>query len=100
MPGTSLTRLQAVSSVQAKLLQLYDAKMWLTGALVSDSLEVLQARPGGQVFTTLDTSTLDFVNTNGRRPDENKAKYATAVTTAAETVSSTGWEQAAASHAC
>lgn len=91
--STSLTRLQAVSKLQATLCQLYATKMWLSGMLINESIELFQSRPGGQVFASIDPAALDFVNTQGRRYDENKVKYSAALTAAKEVSSVASWEQ-------
>ena len=90
---TSLSRLQAVSKCQAQLIELYEAKVSLLGTITSDTAEILLARPGASIYKAVDPTSLDFVNTTGRRKDENKANYVVGLKMAKE-ATATDWEQA------
>jgi len=89
---TSLLKLQAVSRCQAQLIELYEAKVAILGTITSDTAEILIARPGASVFKAVDPTSLDFVNTTGRRKDENKANYVQGLKLAKEATAS-DWEQ-------
>eukprot|EP00966_Prymnesium_polylepis_P235642 5449930-Prymnesium_polylepis.1 len=92
---TSLLKLQAVSRCQAQLIELYEAKVAILGTITSDTAEILIARPGASVFKAVDPTSLDFVNTTGRRKDENKANYVQGLKLAKEATAS-DWEQVGA----
>lgn len=90
---TSLSKLQAVSKCQAQLIELYEAKVSLLGAISADTSKIVLSRPGARVTQTIDPALLDFVNTSGRRKDENKANYAVGLQIAERTTTASDWEQ-------
>ena len=89
---TSLTGLQKVSGLQAQLIELYQQKIAICGSLAADTSAVIFSRTCDRDSDKAPPS-LDFVNTSGRRVDENKATYATALKAAQTVTASTGWEQ-------
>jgi len=64
----------------------------ILGTITSDTAEVLLSRPGASIYMAVDPASLDFVNTTGRRKDENKANYVTGLKMAKE-ATATDWEQ-------
>ncbi|KAL1504485.1 hypothetical protein AB1Y20_010890 [Prymnesium parvum] len=89
---TSLSQLQAVSKCQAQLIALYEAKLHIVASISAETAATVRGRPGGSVSQSVDPTALDFVNTAGRRKDENRANYVQGLKKAQQ-VTASDWEQ-------